>query len=68
MDKLCSVVLVVGNGWQREHGQGIPGKCLNELARWRGSFRRLCTGVWKPRKLADGGECETGAGGAAEVV
>lgn len=67
MDKLCNVVFVVAKGWQREQGQGMPGKCLNELASCRGSFRRPWTGAWKPRKLADGGECETGAG-AAEVV
>lgn len=57
MERLCRLAVEAGRGWQREQGQGMPGKCLYPLERCRGSFSRVgrC-GAGKPRYPAEGGE------------
>lgn len=57
MERPCRLAVDTGKGWHREHGHGMPGKCLYELAKFSGSFSKLgIGGAWKPRYPADDGE------------
>lgn len=50
MARVWRLAVEAGRGWQREQGQGMPGKCLYVDAKCSGSFSRLGRAdVWKGR-------------------